>query len=340
MQVKKEKRKNAEVALVGTLSKEAIEKTTEKTLLSIQKELHLPGFRKGTAPLGHVRAHVGEKALWREAAERVLRNSIEEVLKENEVVPIMPVNAVLGAAEEGMDMPFEIVAVVSPTCSVGDYKQIAEKALKKLDAFDFEKEKEQAMAAFRTQTRQMTGAKGEGPLSDDESKKIGFENAAALELFMNDEAERVVKDKDSQRKRSAIAEALIEKAACDLPHALIHQEASQLLEATKKDVASQGMPFNEYLKRRNKTEADILTELESPAEKRVCLDLIFAEIARTEKVEVEEKEEERLSHALVQQGVEHDTAHRYVRASVMREKVWERLGAPAISKTPTEEEKN
>ncbi len=340
MQTKKEKRKNAEVAIVGALPKDAIEKATERTLLSIQKELHLPGFRKGTAPLGHVRAHIGEKALWREAAERVLRSSIEEVLKENEVVPIMPVNAVLGVADEGADMPFEIVAVVSPTCSVEHYKQTAEKALKKIGALDFEKEREQAMAAFRAQTRQMTGAKGDGPLADDEAKKIGFENAAALELFMNEEAERVIKDKDNQRKRSAIAEALIEKAECDLPHALVHQEASQLLEATKRDVASQGMLFNEYLKRRNKTEAEILTELESPAEKRVCLDLIFAEIARAEKVEADEKEEERLSHALVQQGVDHDTAHRYVRASVMREKVWERLGAPAVSPVPEPEKKD
>ena len=185
----------------------------------------------------------------------------------------------------------------------------------------------------------MTGAAGEGPLTDEESKKLGFENAAALELFMAEEAERVTKDRDNQIKRSAIAEALLEKAECDLPHVLIHEEASHLLEATKRDIAGQGVPFNEYLKRRGKTEAEILAELESPAEKRVCLDLIFAEIARAEKVEADEKEEERLAHALVQQGVDHERAHSYVRATVMREKVWEFLGAPAVSKQPPTEEK-
>jgi FKBP-type peptidyl-prolyl cis-trans isomerase (trigger factor) len=347
MKTKKEKRKNAEVVVSGALPKEEIEKATEKTLLSIQKELHLPGFRKGTAPLGHVRAHVGEKALWREAAERVLRNSVEEILKENEVVPVMPVSIGLGSKDDpagggasGTDMPFEIVAVVSPTCSIENYKQTAEKALKKLDPLDFEKAKEEALASMRAQSRQMvastmpTSSSADTPLSDDEAKKLGFENSAAVELFIRDEAEKAVKDRDNQRKRSAIAEALIEKAACDLPRALIHQEASQLLEATKRDVAGQGMLFNEYLKRRGKTEADILAELESPAEKRVCLDLIFAEIARAEKIEADSKEEERLAHALVGQGVDHDTAHRYVRATVMREKVWEILGAPAVSKIP------
>lgn len=334
MKTKKEKRKNALVSITGALPKEEIEKATEKTLLSVQKELHLPGFRKGTAPLGHVRAHIGEKALWREAAERVLRNSVEEILKENEVVPMMPVNIGLTPVDEGADMPFEIVAVVSPTCSVENYRQTAEKALKKLDPLDFEKEKEQALASMRAQSRQMTQSKGEGSLTDEEAKKLGFENSAAVELFIHDEAEKAVKDRDNQRKRSAIAEALLEKAACDLPQVLIHQEASQLLEATKRDVAGQGMPFNEYLKRRGKTEAEILAELESPAEKRVCLDLIFAEIARAEKIEADAKDEERLAHALVGQGVDHDAAHRYVRATVMREKVWDILGAPAISKLP------
>lgn len=345
MKTKKEKRENAEVVISGVLPKDEIEQASEKTLLSIQKEITIPGFRKGTAPLGHVRVHIGEAALWKESAERVLRSSLEEILKENEVEPIAPVSAILAAAEAGLpaqagvDMPFEIVAIVSPTCDIGDYKKTAEKALKKLEPLDISKEKEQALASFREQTRQMTGTSGDAPLTDDEAKKLGFENTATLELFINEEADRSIKERETQRRRAAIAEALIEKASCDLPRGLISQEAHQLFEATKRDVASQGIPFNEYLKRRGKTEDDILKELESPAEKRVCLDLIFAEISRAEKVEADGKEEERLAHALVGQGVDHETAHRYVHATVMREKVWELLGAPAASKTPAPAEK-
>lgn len=338
IQSKKEKRKNAEVSITGTLPKEAIEIRTEKELLKIQKELHLPGFRKGTAPLGNVRSYVGEKALWKEAAEAALRSEVENILKEHDVNPIMPVNAGLSIVEAGADATFEIIAVVAPTCSIEGYKGVAEKALKKLEPMDFEKEKSQAFDALRAQTRQMTQSTGDGAVTDDEAKKLGFENSAALELFINDEADRAVKERDVQRKRSVIAEALIENAKCDLPHVLVHQEASQLLEATKRDVAAQGVPFNEYLKRRGKTEQEVQSELEVPAEKRVALDIIFGEIAREEKVVPDEKDEERLAHALVQQGVDHDTAHRYVRATVMREKVWDLLGAKAVSKMTEPEE--
>ncbi|MBI3573595.1 hypothetical protein HY090_00925 [Candidatus Kaiserbacteria bacterium] len=331
MKTKKEKRKNAEVSITGVVPKETIEKAREKTLARIQREIELPGFRKGKAPLDRVREYVGEKALWKEAAESALRESLEEILKEHEVMPMMPVNAGLSMAEVDADMPFEIIAVVAPTCSIEGYKGTAEKVLKKLEPLDAVKEKEQALAALRAQTKQMTQSQDD-TLTDDQAKKLGFENVTALEFFLGEEADRAIKEREVQRTRSAIAEALIEKAECDLPHALVHQEASQLLEATKRDVAAQGMPFNEYLKHRNKSEPELLNELEAPAEKRVALDIIFAQISQAEKIEADTKEEERLAHALVQQGVEHEIAHRYVRATVMHEKVWEILGAPAVSK--------
>jgi len=335
MQTKKEKRKNAQVSVTGTLSKDAIEKHSEKTLARIVREVELPGFRKGKAPVERVREYVGEKALWKEAAESALREELETILKDQEVAPIMPVSAGINMSEVGADAAFEILAIVAPTCSIDNYKQNAEKALAKLEPMDMAKEKEQAIAALKAQTRQMTQSDSE-TLTDDQAKKLGFENAVALEFFLGEEADRAIKEREVQRKRSAIAEALIEKGQCDMPHALVHQEASQLLEATKRDVAAQGMPFNEYLKHRGKTEEELRSELESPAEKRVALDILFAQISQAEKIAPDEKEEERLAHALVQQGVEHEAAHRYVRATVMREKVWDILGAPAASKLPEE----
>lgn len=339
MDIKKTKKKNSEVSLKGILPKDKISAHSAKTLAHIQKEVELPGFRKGKVPVEKVREHVGAKALWREAAESALRSEIESILKEHEVMPIMPVGASLGASDIDSDVPFEIVAVIAPTCSIDGYKETAKKGAGKLPKVDEGKEKESAMNALRTQARAMAQSEGEGPLSDDEAKKVGFENAAAFEFFLAGEAERAVAERELQKKRGAIAEALIEKGACDIPHILIGEEAMHLLEATKKDIARQGFPFNDYLKQTGKTEEQIRDELRGPAEKRVALDLIFAEIARKEEVKRDEKEEDRLAHALQSQGVEHEQAHRYVRSMVMREKVWEILGAKSIAKTidePTE----
>src|SRR6185295_3464505 len=184
MQTKKEKRKGAQVSITGTLPKETIEEATEKTLLRMQREITLPGFRKGKALLGKVREYVGEKALWKESAESALRSHIETILKEHEVLPIMPVSAAINMEREGEDAAFEIVAVVAPTCSIDGYKETAERAVKKLEPLAVETEKEQALSALRAQSRQMTKSEGSGPLTDDDAKKLGFENAPAIELFL------------------------------------------------------------------------------------------------------------------------------------------------------------
>ena len=330
MQTKKDKRKDAEISISGTLPKERIQKESEKTLAAIAREIELPGFRKGKVPLQKVREYVGEKALWKESAEAALKLEVEGILKEHEVLPIMPVSAALGASEEGLDVSFEIIATVAPTCSIENYKETAAKAVVKVPEFDEVKERESALEALRGQARAMTQSEGTGALSDEEAKKLGFENSTAVEFFLKDESERAVQERELQKRRGAIAEALLAKAACDIPRVIVMEEARNLLEATKKDVARQGLPWNEYLKRTGKTEEQILGELSAPAEKRVSLDIIFAEVARAEKVEYDAKEEDRLAHALVSQGVEHEQAHQYVKATVMREKVWELLGAKAI----------
>ncbi|MES2134789.1 MAG: trigger factor [Patescibacteria group bacterium] len=336
IKTKKEKRKNAEVSVSGTLPKETVSEMQGKTLARIQKDIAMPGFRKGKVPLEKVREHVGEKALWREAAEEALKSKLESILKEHEVMPMMPVGATLGASDIDTDVPFEIVAVVAPSCSIENFQEVAKKAVTKIPTLDEEKEHGLALEALRAQARTMTQSTGTGILTDDEAKKLGFENSLAVEHFLKEESVRAVKERELQKKRGAIAEALIEKASCDIPRILIGEEAGALLDATKRDVAAQGVPFNDYLKRIGKTEDTIREELQVPAEKRIALDLIFGEIARAEKIVADSKDEERLAHALIEQGVEHDRAHQYVRATVMREKVWELLGARAISKEPTE----
>ena len=131
MQTKKDKKKNAEVSITGALPKEKVAAHTAKVLSKIQKEIEMPGFRKGKVPLPKVREYVGEKALWREAAESALNQDLESILKEHEVMPIMPVGAALRPADVDADVAFEIVAVVAPTCSIEGFKETAEKAVSK-----------------------------------------------------------------------------------------------------------------------------------------------------------------------------------------------------------------
>jgi len=332
MQTKKEKRKNAEVLITGTLPKDRVAEESEKTLVRIQKDIVLPGFRKGKVPLEKVRAEVGEKALWKEAAEDALKRQLEDIFKEHGVMPIMPVSASLKASDMDGDVPFEIVAVIAPSCSLENYKALALEAVQKVPKTDEPKERERAIQALRAQARAMVKSAEQGDLTDDEAKKLGFENGAAVEHFLVGEAERAVHERELQKKRAAIADTLIEKGSCDIPRVIILEEARALLEAMKKDVTRRRTSWNDYVKKINKTEEAVLQELETPAEKRIALDLLFANIARAEKVEVAASDQGRITEALLAQGVEKEAAGRYVHAVVLREKVWEILGAPSLER--------
>ncbi len=105
-------------------------------------------------------------------------------------------------------------------------------------------------------------------------------------------------------------------------------EAARMRETFKKDVAAQGLPWSDYLKRVNKTDEQVAADLAPNAEKRIALELIFAHIVREEKIELsedEKKQEEAFAHRLAETGVAHERAHSFARESYLRESVWKLL---------------
>jgi len=358
--VKKEVRPHAEVSLLGVIPAKAVEVFYEKALAAATKAVAIPGFRKGHVPKERVVEEIGENFLWKDAAERALKDELEEIMKSEDVAPIAPLSLSLSSVEAGKDVSFEIIAVIAPSVSIGDYKKVANDALDALPAEDKEAEEAAATRAFRTQVRAITkiqkseevkesGAKeneapdakaaeemnrADEPLSDDEAKGAGFENGKAVEHFIEGEATKAVADRLMQKRRAAVAGALISAAQTAIPRVLINEETRALLETFKRDVASQGLQWSDYLKRSGKGEEAVTQDLAPNAEKRIALDLIFAHIIREEKLELSEedkKKEEEFAHRLVKQGVPHDRAHSYAREQFLREKVWEVLGVKANS---------
>lgn len=325
MDIKKTKRPGSEVALSGVVPATDIEREWNAALKAIVAHMTLPGFRKGHAPVERVIKEVGEAYVWREAAERVLNSALKEILKEQEVTPIMPLALSMKPAEKGADVQFEIVATVAPSVEVNDYKGVSEKALKKLPAEDEAKGEAEAKESFMKQVALMGG--------DEDPKKIGFENKEALEFFLTEQAKKAVADKAVQKKRGAVAEALLVAFKADIPRLLVTEEARAMMETMKRDIAAGGTPWSKYLEGARKSEEQILADLAPHAEKRVALDLIFAAIIKKEEIKLEgdeaKKKEDEVAHALAHQGVPHDRAHAYARETLLRKKVWEILGVRA-----------
>ncbi|MEN9390640.1 MAG: hypothetical protein RLZZ283_740, partial [Candidatus Parcubacteria bacterium] len=261
---------------------------------------------------------------------------LADILKEHTIIPFLAPSILLNVGTHNADVPFEVVVIKRPSAKIENYKSIAQKAIAALEPLKLEEEKQKARQALDAQARAMVGKTDTSDFTDEDVKKIGMENVAALSLFLDQEAERAVAGHDDQRKRSSVAEALLKSAECDIPVVLIEDELVGMLEQTKREVSEQGMPWNEYLKAANKAEDAIKNELKPHAEKRVALDLVFATIAQEEKLTPDDAEVHKLAHVLQAQGVPSDRAHSYAAEVSIREKIWNVLGV--TTPKPKEEE--
>lgn len=337
MQTTVTKQKNAERLLAGTIPATDIEKEFPKTLDRIVESVELPGFRKGKAPKERVIEEVGNRSIWRSAAEDVLRDGLGDILKEHKIIPLLPPSISLLPGEHGTDIAFTVTVVTQPTLEIKDYKGVATTGLTKLEPLDREKEKVQARASLNAQASAMVGKDAaQEAFTDEDAKKVGFENGKALEHFLDTEADRAVDNYENQRKRGAVAEALLAAAEVDIPRFMIDDEIRGMVESAKADVARQGMPWNEYLKKSGRTEEQVVAEFAPQAEKRVQLDMIFAKIAHEEKVTPDDAEVHRIAHALEHQGAPSDRAHQYGAEVSIREKIWTLLGVGSPAR-PMEE---
>ena len=90
--VEKEERPHAEVLLKGVLPAKIIETEYESAIREAGKHVAVPGFRKGHVPRERVIKEAGESFLWRDAAERSLKGELDEILKKENIVPVVPLS--------------------------------------------------------------------------------------------------------------------------------------------------------------------------------------------------------------------------------------------------------
>lgn len=128
-------------------------------------------------------------------------------------------------------------------------------------------------------------------LDDDFAKSFGdFETLEALKedlkTKMTAMAEREI---ESEYAQAAIDKA-VDNAEVEVPETLISQEMEDLLHRFEHNLAYQGINLEQYLAYVNKNKEEILEEFRPQAEKRVKTDLVLAEIAKAENLEVAEEE--------------------------------------------------
>jgi len=137
--------------------RERVESEIEEIIRGIRKELALPGFRKGKAPLELVRARFSETAK-KEAFEKLIPLAYQRALEKESLDPVLP--GEISGMEYGSEGPlrFQIAIELYPNVTLKDYKGVkVTREIKQVEDKDVDAEIEnlrQRLATFERLDRQ------------------------------------------------------------------------------------------------------------------------------------------------------------------------------------------
>ena len=161
----------------------------------------------------------------------------------------------------------------------------------------------------------------EVPAIDDEFAKDVSEFDTLADLKKDIKA-KMTADRQ-QAADQAFEDDLMGKVAdgitCDVPDAMVEEQAKRFVENLKLQIQQQGIPYEQYLKLTNMTEEDLLGQAQEPAVRQVKLELAMEAIAKAENVEVSEEEINAEYDKMAEQyGMKAEDLKKYITADSIR----------------------
>ena len=151
----------------------------------------------------------------------------------------------------------------------------------------------------------------------------------------------------TEAAQRAFEDVLMAKVAegveADIPQEMVELQAERMMEQFRQQLASQGIPFDQYLKMTGTTEADFRQQAEGPASEQVKMDLAVEAIIKAEGLEASDEDVENEMKSVAEKyGMDLDTVKKYLRPEdvkeqVVREKVMKLVADNAVVVAPAEE---
>ena len=154
----------------------------------------------------------------------------------------------------------------------------------------------------------------------------------------------------AERKEAAqhaFEDALMKKVAdgieCEIPQEMIDLQADRMLDGFKQQMASQGIPFEQYLQMTGSTEAEFKAQAYGPAAEQVRMDLAVEAIIKAEGLDASEEEiEAEIKNVSEKYGMDLETVKKFlpaeqVKEQVVREKVIKLVADSAVAVAPAAE---
>ena len=296
------------VEISTSIPAEKFESYRHGALATLARHVKIDGFRDGKVPSVMIEKQVGEMGVLEQMAELAISDAYPTIVVEQKIQAIGRPEIHIKKIAKGNELEFSIITAVLPTVDLGDYKKIAKEANKgdiSVEVTDDE------IAGSIKELRQMRAhhlmheagvehhdhnhaniADEDLPTFDDEFVKTlgAFESVEDFKTKMKENIKAEKTRQESEKKRVAMIDGIIENSKIDLPDVLVDAELDKMMQQFAYDISMAGMTMDDYLKRIEKTEESLKSEWRINAEKRAKMQLILDKVATNEKLEPSDSE--------------------------------------------------
>jgi trigger factor len=326
-----QKHANSTADIVVTIGEKEFETLRSDAVKKIVSLAEVDGFRKGHAPESVVLEKFGEMAVFEEMANTAIDTTFVEAIKDSQLDAIGTPSINVTKLAPGNDFEYTIQVSILPKLELPDYVKLAKGVqTEKEDVSD--KDIESVVLELRrmrahkdlhadgsehdhadenhAKEHSDVDAKTEEDLpelDDEYVKTLGdFETVADLKNKIKENLTLEKSQKNLEKRRNAILEAIEKDTKGVIPDVLIDSETERMLAQMKGDVAQMGGTFEEYLKYIKKTEGDLKQEWRTDGEKRAKIQLILNQIAKEKNIEPDKERLEQETKRLMEMYKEAD----------------------------------
>lgn len=244
----------------------------EDVFKQIAKEAKVPGFRPGHAPRDLLEKHYSAAA-----HEQVIRELIPELYNqaiEKENLDVIELPDISEVKLDKETLSFKATVEISPQIALKDYKKLKVNYKKVEVAPD---EVKRNLDTIK-ESRKMDS------LDDKFANSLGYPNLAELEKAV--ERQIFIQKENQQRQmvESQILEQLTKDLDFKIPESLIKKQEQDLLKQAKVDLAMRGFPKDKI----EEQEKSMLEKLAPQAKDQVKVYLVLAEVAKREKIPLDD----------------------------------------------------
>lgn len=230
------KEDDGNIQIIFTIPTELIISTKTDVIQELAKDITIPGFRKGMAPITKVEEKIPAETLREHILNHILPKAFSDAVDKNKLNPAIYPKFEAIKLKDDKDWQIKATTCELPKIILGDYK-----------------------------------------------KKIASEVRSKSIIVPGKEIAK-------EEKESNLIKAILDSVKLIIPKILIEEEVNGRLSQLLERIEKLGLSLEGYLKSVGKTPEKIREEYGVQSRDAISLELILNEVAKEEKIEVEESQ--------------------------------------------------